>query len=319
MSLLNKTIANKVVAILGYGNQGRAHALNLRDSGVKVMIGSRQGKSFDLALQDRFEPISIADAIPKADILMWLLPDQEMPKIYQEHIELIKPTHTIGFAHGFCYHYNLISKNSSLQYFIAAPKGPGYALRKAYEKGESLPGVYALSQKDTLLKQLVTSYLEAIGCKKHIFETNFKEETECDLFGEQAVLCGGLLELIQQSYKVLLDNGHSEEMAFFETCFEAKLILELLLEHGPSDMAEKISPTAFYGGHLAGKRLINQNVKEELKKIFTEIQDGNFAKNWMKEVDNGMKNVLFAKNEVKESKLQAIYEKLNSQSKKSVL
>jgi ketol-acid reductoisomerase len=309
MSLLNKTIANKTVAILGYGNQGRAHALNLRDSGVKVIIGSRPGKSFNQALEDRFAPMSIASAISEADVLMWLLPDQEMPQIYQEHIELIKPTHTIGFAHGFCYHFNLISKSTPLQYFIAAPKGSGFSLRRAYEKGESLPGVFALSDKDDSLKLLVTSYLEAIGCKKFIFETNFKEETECDLFGEQAVLCGGLIELIQQSYKILIENGHSEEMAFFETCFEAKLILELLLEHGLSGMSDKISPTAFYGGHLAGKRLINQNVKDELKKIFTEIQNGTFAKNWMTEVQTGMKSLQAAKKEVKESPLQAIFVK----------
>lgn len=282
-------LLKKTVAILGYGNQGRAHALNLRDSGVAVNVGARPGKGWDLAVLDGFKPLDFYIAVKSSDIVVFLLPDHVIPKIYNEVKESLQ-ARVIGFAHGFCYHYHWIEPVPSCSYFLVSPKGPGTVLRDEYLVHRGLPGAWAVGVGATSeTKAIALAYAKAIGVANiELIETTFQEETECDLFGEQAVLCGGLLELLNRSFEVLIQNGQSPRMAFYDICYETKLILDLLLRVGPSELYRRISPTAFYGGWRSGKRVIPIDTQKELESIFLEIRSGKFAEEWRGEIQKGL-------------------------------
>jgi ketol-acid reductoisomerase len=311
-SISLQPILAKTVAILGYGNQGRAQALNLRDSGVSVRVGARAGVGSDLALKDGFQPISFEHAIKESDVVLYLFPDQIIPEVYRDTKRFFKQGQKIGFAHGFCYHFKWIEVMDNCQYFLVGSKGAGAVLRDAFERGSGLPGVYALGEENIELESLVQSYAKAIGLTSHVLlKTTFQEETECDLFGEQVVLCGGLMQLMESAFETLVDEGFNPEMAFLECCYEAKTIIELWMKYGPYGLTQKISPTAFFGGLTRGKRIINEETKTEIKKIFKEIRSGEFAKEWKTEVEKNEVQMRAERERVKSSQLEAVYRKLN--------
>ncbi len=302
------------MAILGYGNQGRAHALNLRDSGVKVVVGARPGAGANRAREDGLPVMDIPAAIHAASVVMFLFPDQTIPEIYNACVEQLKASpKTIGFAHGFALVFGHIQKITGCSYFLVGPKGAGALLRENFSKGGGLPGVYAVEpEPNRETETLAMSYAKGIGCASSVLiKTTFREETECDLFGEQAVLCGGFMETMETAFQILVEAGHTPEMAFFETCFEARMILELWMKYGPAGMATKISPTALYGGATRAKRVIPESTKQEMKKILTEIRDGHFSKEWMAEVKAGTPKLIAEKARLKNSLLQKTWEKLS--------
>lgn len=279
-------LKGKKVCIMGYGSQGHAHANNLKDSGVNVMIGIRKGASFDKAKKAGFETLLPADAAKKADVIMILLPDENQADIYNNEIAPnMKKGVYIGFAHGFNIHFNQIVPSSEINIFMVAPKGPGHLVRAEYTKGGGVPCLIAIEQDSSKnTKDLALSYASAIGGGRGgIIETTFKEETETDLFGEQAVLCGGLTSLITAGYETLVEAGYAPEMAYFECLHETKLIVDLLYEGGISNMRYSISNTAQFGDLTRGPRVINEETKKEMKKILNEIQSGEFAREWMLE------------------------------------
>ncbi len=279
-------LKGKTVCIMGYGSQGHAHANNLKDSGVNVIVGVRKGTSFDKAKKAGFKALPPAEAAKEADIIMMLLPDEYQAEIYKNEISPnIKKGVYVGFAHGFNIHYSQIVPSQDTNIFMVAPKGPGHLVRSEYTKGSGVPCLVAVNQDpsgDT--KELALSYASAVGGgRAGIIETTFREETETDLFGEQVVLCGGLTSLIMAGYETLVDAGYAPEMAYFECLHEVKLIVDLLYEGGISNMRYSISNTAQYGDLTRGPRIINAGVKKEMKKILSEIQSGEFAREWILE------------------------------------
>lgn len=289
------------VAILGYGNQGRAHALNLRDSGCQVTVGARPGKGFDEAVRDGFSPLPFEAAIEAAPVVVFLLPDHVIPGVYGS-VRARLCGKTIGFAHGFALHFGFIERRDDAEYFLVGPKGAGAILREKYLSGEGLPGVIVGGD-------IAKVYACAIGLRD-LIPTTFQEETECDLFGEQAVLCGGIFELMQQAYEVLVEKGHSPAMAFLECCFEARLITELWMQNGPLGVTERISPTAAYGGLTRGRRLVTEDTRREMEKIFDEIRGGAFAKEWMQEAQAGMPVLKEGRSEKKRQELQEVFDRM---------
>lgn len=319
-SISLEPIQTKTVAILGYGNQGRAQALNLRDSGVKVVVGARPGIGKELAKKDGFVPETFEAAIQASDVVMYLFPDQVIPLVYRETKKFLKKNQLIGFAHGFCYHFNGIEKIDYCHYFLVGSKGAGAVLRDAFERGSGLPGVYAMGKDNPEVEVLVQSYSKAIGLTSHVLiKTTFQEETECDLFGEQVVLCGGLMELMESAFETLVKSGFNPEMAFLECCYEAKTILELWMKYGPHGLTEKISPTAFYGGLIQGRRIINESIKTEMMKVFQEIRSGEFARSWTNEVESGGKLLSKERDRIKNSLLEKTYQKLSTKIVKRAL
>ncbi|MDZ4383342.1 MAG: ketol-acid reductoisomerase, partial [Thermodesulfovibrionia bacterium] len=279
-------LKGKTVCIMGYGSQGHAHANNLKESGVNVIVGVRKGTSFDKAKKAGFKALPPAEAAKEADVIMMLLPDEYQAEIYNNEISPnIKKGVYVGFAHGFNIHYSQIVPSPDTNIFMVAPKGPGHLVRSEYTKGSGVPCLVAVNQDpsgDT--KELALSYASAVGGgRAGIIETTFREETETDLFGEQVVLCGGLTSLIMAGYETLVDAGYAPEMAYFECLHEVKLIVDLLYEGGISNMRYSISNTAQYGDITRGPRVINAGVKKEMKKILSEIQSGEFAREWILE------------------------------------
>ncbi|UCD35880.1 MAG: ketol-acid reductoisomerase [Nitrospiraceae bacterium] len=276
----------KTICIMGYGSQGHAHANNLKESGVNVIIGVRRGSSFDKAKKAGFEAYAPAEAARKAEVIMMLLPDENQGDIYRGDIAPnVRKGAYLGFAHGFNIHFNQIVPSPDVNVFMAAPKGPGHLVRSEFSRGSGVPCLIAVEQdpsKNT--KALALSYASAIGGgRAGIIETTFREETETDLFGEQVVLCGGLTSLIMAGYETLTEAGYAPEMAYFECLHEVKLIVDLLYEGGISNMRYSISNTAQYGDITRGPRVITDETKKEMKKILGEIQSGQFAKEWMLE------------------------------------
>jgi ketol-acid reductoisomerase len=279
-------LKGKTVCIMGYGSQGHAHANNLKDSGVNVIIGIRKGTSFNKAKKAGFDTMLPADAAKKADVVMILLPDENQADTYNSEIAAnLKKGAYLGFAHGFNIHFNQIVPSPDINVFMVAPKGPGHLVRSEYVKGGGVPCLIAIEQDPSKnSKALALSYASAVGGGRGgIIETTFKEETETDLFGEQVVLCGGLTSLITAGYETLVEAGYAPEMAYFECLHETKLIVDLLYEGGISNMRYSISNTAQFGDLTRGPRVITDETKKEMKKILGEIQSGEFAREWMLE------------------------------------
>lgn len=284
-------LKDKVIAVLGYGSQGHAHALNLRDSGLNVIVGLKPGgPSWERAKKDGFEPISPREACERADIIMILVPDQTQPALYKEAIEpALKPGKMLLFAHGFNIHYGQIVPPPDVDVAMVAPKGPGHLVRREFERGAGVPCLVAVHQDATgkaLEKAL--AYAKGIGgTRAGVIETTFKEETETDLFGEQVVLCGGVSALIKAGFETLVEAGYQPEIAYFECLHELKLIVDLIYEGGLAFMRYSISDTAEYGDLTRGPRIINESVRAEMKKILKEIQTGEFAREWILENQAG--------------------------------
>ncbi len=287
-------IEGRKVAILGYGSQGHAHALNLKDSGVDVRVGLRQGSASAKKAQDSgLRVVDIPTATREADLIMILLPDTEQKHIYEEQIA---PNLTSGdalfFAHGFNIHFGQITPPAGIDVAMVAPKGPGHLVRRTYTEGAGVPSLIAVAQDASgKAKELALSYANAIGSTRAgVLETTFAEETETDLFGEQVVLCGGVTELVKAGYETLVEAGYQPESAYFECLHELKLIVDLMYEGGIGGMHFSISDTAEYGDLTRGPRIINDSVRQEMKKVLAEIQDGTFANEWVKENETGRHN-----------------------------
>lgn len=287
-------LKGKKVAIVGYGIQGRGQGLNLRDSGVEVIVAQRPGgKNYDLAVADGFKPVSAEEAAQKADIIQILTQDHLQAEIYEKSIApYLKPGKALLFSHGFNIHFQYIKPPKGIDVFMVAPKGPGALVRSQFVEGGGVPCLVAIHQDASgKALQLALAHAKAIGgTRAGVIETNFKEETETDLFGEQSVLCGGLSELIRAGYETLVEAGYQPEMAYFECLHEVKLIVDAVFVEGISGMHRRISDTAEYGDYSRGKRIINAKSREEMKKILKEIQSGDFAREWMEENKKGRPN-----------------------------
>ncbi|MDZ7819227.1 MAG: ketol-acid reductoisomerase [Aliarcobacter sp.] len=284
-------VKSKKVAMIGFGSQGHAHAENLRDSGVEVVVGLRKdGSSWAKAEAKGFAVKTVAEATAEADIVMILLPDENQGDIYKNEIAPnLKAGATIAFGHGFNIHYGRIIPKKDINVMMVAPKAPGHTVRSEFVKGGGIPDLIAIHQDATgNTKELALSYASAIGGgRTAIIETTFKDETETDLFGEQAVLCGGAVSLVQAGFETLTEAGYAPEMAYFECLHELKLIVDLMFEGGIADMRYSISNTAEYGDYVSGKRVINAESKAAMKEILKEIQDGRFAKDFILEGQSG--------------------------------
>jgi ketol-acid reductoisomerase len=287
-------IRGKTVAIVGYGSQGHAHANNLRESGVKVIVGLREGSaSWSKAEAAGLTVSEIPDAVQKADVVMILAPDEKQQALYKELIETnLKNNVALAFAHGFNIHFGFIKPRSDLDVFMIAPKGPGHLVRSTYTQGGGVPCLIAVQQDATgKARDIALSYASAIGGgRAGIIETTFREETETDLFGEQTVLCGGTTALVQAGFETLVEAGYPPEMAYFECLHELKLIVDLMYEGGIANMRYSISNTAEYGDYTRGPRIVNEQTKAEMKRILKEIQSGEFAREWMAENESGGKH-----------------------------
>ena len=285
---------DKTIAVLGYGSQGHAHALNLKDSGVKVIIGLYEGsKSKPVAEKHGFKVVTTAEAVQQADIILVGLPDMKQADVYTTDIAPnLKKGKTLVFSHGLAIHFGLIKVPADIDVILVAPKGPGHMVRRLYVEGKGMPALIGVFQdKSKKAKKNALAWAKGIGSTRAgVLETTFKEETETDLFGEQAVLCGGASALVQAGFETLVEAGYQPEMAYFECLHELKLICDLMYEKGISGMRFSISETAKYGDITRGPRVINANTKKEMKKILTEIQNGKFVKQWVAEYKGGLKN-----------------------------
>lgn len=292
-----KYLEGLTVAVIGYGSQGHAHALNLRDSGVPVVVGVRAGSaSGEKARAAGFRVVPPAEAARLGDIIMILVPDMHQPALYRDEIApQLQAGKTLMFAHGFNIHYGQISPPADVDVSMIAPKAPGHRVRELFKEGVGVPALVAVHQNPSgAALQRALAYARALGClKAGVIETTFKEETESDLFGEQAVLCGGVSELIRAGFETLVEAGYAPEIAYFECLHELKLIVDLIQEGGLSYMRYSVSDTAEYGDYTRGPRIINQAVREEMRRILAEVQSGEFAREWIEEYTrNGLKHFL---------------------------
>jgi ketol-acid reductoisomerase len=289
--VLSDALANKRIAVLGYGSQGRAHAQNLRDSGFDVVAGVRKGgKGYENAQTDKIATAEPADAVEGADLIAFLTPDMAQEAIYKEIIApKAKKDATLLFAHGFSIHYGRVQPRADLDVVLVAPKGPGDLVRKEYVRGRGVPALFAVHQNATgQARERAMAYAKGIGgAVGGLIETTFPEETETDLFGEQAVLCGGAKELVMAGYQILVDAGYQPEVAYFECLHELKLIVDLFYEGGISKMHDFISETAKYGAVVSGPRVITEETRERMREVLKDIQSGNFARDWILENQAG--------------------------------
>jgi ketol-acid reductoisomerase len=279
-------IQGKKVAIIGFGSQGHAHAQNLHDSGVNVVVGLRKGGSWKKAEAAGLKVETVAEATKEADVVMILLPDETIAKVYKEEIEPnLKEGASLAFAHGFNIHFNQVKPRADLDVWMVAPKAPGHTVRSTYQEGSGVPQLIAVYQNPTgKARDLAMSYASANGGGKvGIIETTFKEETETDLFGEQCVLCGGIAELIKTGFETLVEAGYAPEMAYFECLHEAKLIVDLIQEGGLADMNYSISNNAEFGGYVTGPKVVNETSRAAMRKALKDIQDGTYAKEFLLE------------------------------------
>ncbi|CDZ99335.1 Ketol-acid reductoisomerase [Jeotgalicoccus saudimassiliensis] len=283
-------LQGKTVAIVGYGSQGHAHAQNLRDSGHNVIVGLREGKSFDKAKEDGFDVRTVGEAVKDADVTMVLLPDEGQPKVYEAEIKAnLKENSALAFAHGFNVHFNQIVPPENVDVFLVAPKGPGHLVRRTYQEEAGVPALFGVFQDVTgSAADVAKAYAQGIGAARAgVLETSFQEETETDLFGEQAVLCGGLTSLVKAGFETLTEAGYQPEVAYFECLHELKLIVDLMYEGGMENMRYSISDTAQWGDFVSGPRVINEETKARMGEVLTEIQNGQFAKGWILENQAG--------------------------------
>lgn len=309
-------IQGKQVAIIGYGSQGHAHANNLKDSGVKVCVGLREGSSSAAKAEAAgLDVKSIADAVASSDVVMILAPDEHQAELYKNEIEPnIKQGAALAFAHGFNVHFQQIMPRADLDVIMIAPKGPGHLVRATYTGGGGVPSLIAIFQDASgQAKDISLSYASANGGgRAGIIETTFKEETETDLFGEQAVLCGGITALIQAGFETLVEAGYAPEMAYFECLHETKLIVDLIYEGGIANMRYSISNTAEYGDFTRGPRVVTEESKKEMKKILTEIQQGEFAREFILENQSGAATLKAKRRISREHGIEVVGEKLRS-------
>ena len=291
----SSALAGKTVAVIGYGNQGHAQANNMRDSGLTVILGLRpKGPSWKQAEIDGFKPLTIAEATKKADVIHMLIPDTAQPSVYHEQIAPnLSPGKTLGFAHGFNIHFKTIIPPTNVDVVMVAPKAPGLSVREMYVNNFGVPGLIAVQQDHTgRAKQTALAMAKALGCTKAgVIETVFKDETESDLIGEQIVLVGGLIELIKNGFEVLVDLGYAPELAYFEACNEAKLIIDQIYRNGVIGMLKAVSDTAKWGGMSVGKKIIDSHVRQNMEKAAESVRNGDFAKEWLAEDAKGRPNM----------------------------
>jgi ketol-acid reductoisomerase len=306
----------KTVAIIGYGSQGHAHALNLKDSGVKVVVGLRpDSSSVARAREQGLEVLSVVDAASRGDLVMILLPDERHHDVWQGEIrDGIAEGNMILFGHGFSIHYKEIEPPPGVDVGMVAPKGPGHLVRRQFTEGSGVPGLIGVEQDASgNARALALAYAKGIGCTRGgVIETTFKDETETDLFGEQAVLCGGASELVQAGFDTLVDAGYDPEMAYFECLHELKLIADLMYEKGLAGMRYSISNTAEYGDYTRGKRVITDETRAAMRQILKEIQDGDFAREWIAENRAGQENFLRMRAEQADTQVEHVGGELRS-------
>ncbi|MEA4854512.1 MAG: ketol-acid reductoisomerase [Christensenella sp.] len=308
-------LKGKTVAVIGYGSQGHAHAQNLKESGVNVIVGLYEGsRSWKSAEEAGLTVMTAQEAAKAADIVMILVPDEKQGKIYEGIAPYMTEGKSLVFAHGFNIHFGQIVPPKDVDVWMVAPKGPGHTVRSQFLEGKGVPCLIAIHQDATgKAKDLALAYASGIGGgRAGIFETSFREETETDLFGEQAVLCGGVSELIKAGFETLVQAGYAPEMAYFECCHEMKLIVDLINEGGLSRMRYSISDTAEYGDYVTGKRIITEDTRKEMKQVLTEIQDGTFARDWMLENQVKRPHFIAMRNIGKESQLEKTGEEIRS-------
>ncbi|HWH12377.1 MAG TPA: ketol-acid reductoisomerase [Solirubrobacteraceae bacterium] len=306
----------KTVAIIGYGSQGHAHALNLKDSGVDVVVGLRDGSaSIEKAREQGLEVAPIVEAASRGDVVMILAPDELHRQVFENDVaDGIAPGNLLLFSHGFSVHYNEVAPPPGVDVALVAPKGPGHLVRRQFVEGSGVPGLVAVAQDATGdAKAIALAYAKGIGCTRGgVIETTFKDETETDLFGEQAVLCGGASELVQAGFETLVEAGYDPQMAYFECLHELKLIVDLMYEKGLAGMRYSISNTAEYGDYTRGKRVITDDTRANMKQILSEIQSGDFAREWIAENRAGQENFLRMREEQAASQVESTGRELRS-------
>ncbi len=309
-------LKGKTIAVIGYGSQGHAHAQNLRDSGLSVVVANRPGSAnYRLAVADGFEPMSASEAAAQADVIVMLVPYQVAPAVYAQDIKPhLTPGKALVFSHGFNVHFSQIVPPTDIDVFMVAPKGPGHLVRRTYEQGQGVPALLAVYQDATSKAHACAlAYAKGIGATRAgVLETTFEEETETDLFGEQVVLCGGVTELIRAGFETLVNAGYQPEVAYFECLHELKLIVDLIHEGGISWMRYSISDTAEYGDLVAGKRIITEQTRAEMKRILSEIQSGQFALEWITENQAGRPRFNALRTKEQDHQIEQVGKKLRS-------
>ena len=303
------SLSGKKVVVFGYGSQGHAHALNLKDCGYDVSVALREdSQSRDRAKEDGFEVLNLKDGARVADVAMLLVPDENQPELYKNYLKNeLKNGAFLGFAHGFNIHYSQITPRKDLNVFMVAPKSPGHKVREKFLEKEGVPALISVYQdpsKETL--QLAKDWAKGVCLDLGVLETTFKDETETDLFGEQAVLCGGLVELMKAGYETLLDAGYDEKLAYFECVHEMKLIVDLIYSKGFAAMRESISNTAEYGDYTTGKKIVTKESRENMKEVLEDIRNGRFAKDFILEGQAGYPILKTMRNRCKEEKIEVV-------------
>ncbi|UUV19728.1 ketol-acid reductoisomerase [Fusobacteria bacterium ZRK30] len=308
-----KFLEGKKLTVVGYGSQGHAHALNLYDLGMDVTVGLRKGsKSWEKAENDGVKVATVGEAVKGADVVMILAPDEAQPELYRSEIEEnLKDGAYLGFAHGFNIHYERITPREGINVFMVAPKGPGHMVREIFEGGHGVPCLAAIHNDITGdTKEAAYAWANGVGRKVGVIETTFQEETETDLFGEQAVLCGGVTELMQAGFDTLVEAGYNPEIAYFECVHEMKLIIDLVYEKGFAAMRDSISNTAEYGDYITGKKIITKESKEAMRGVLKDIQNGKFAKDFIEETENGYKFMNEERSQYFDSKIEEVGSKM---------
>jgi ketol-acid reductoisomerase len=309
-------LSGRTVAIIGYGSQGHAHALNLKDSGVQVVVGLREGsESAERAREQGLEVLPVVDAASRGDIVMMLVPDELHRQVWEGEVrDGVAEGNAVMFGHGFSIHYGEVAPPAGIDVAMVAPKGPGHLVRRQFLEGSGVPGLIAVAQDASGdARGLALAYARGIGCTRGgVIETTFKDETETDLFGEQAVLCGGASELVQAGFQTLVDAGYDPEMAYFECLHELKLIADLMYEKGLAGMRHSISNTAEYGDYTRGTRVITEDTRAAMRKILAEIQSGDFAREWIAENRAGQENFKRMRDEQSDTQIEHVGSELRS-------